>query len=498
MAKPASSPSPPNRKRGAESAIEAKPAGMPRLGDYGEALEYLQERVDLERVQVTPALREAYKLDRMRAILGAMGNPQDAVRCVHVAGTKGKGSTCEMTATCLEACGYTVGLYTSPHICDVRERIRLNRRLITPEAFARQVERAAQAAWGVAGAMGEATYFELMTAAAFAHFAEEAVDAAVIEVGLGGLLDCTNVITPEVAAVTTIGRDHTQILGTTLEEIATQKAGIFKPGVPALTVQQEPGVIKAMRAVAERVGAPLQVVGEDLEFSFRFEWKPGEGPTSIVTLATDRSNYDHVIVPLRGEHQAVNCGLALAILNKLSERGFNCPEASVLKGLERTELAGRFELAWPTPRVLLDGAHNPESMRALMKTIGAYMQYDSLVVIFGCAADKEIPTMLRSLAAGADKVIFTRAAGTPRAAAPEDLARIFAEVSDGKIAQVAPTFRDAIDLASRALGRGDLLCVTGSFYLVGEAKAHLEALRARRAAAGAGAAAGERPGGARR
>jgi dihydrofolate synthase/folylpolyglutamate synthase len=462
------------------------------MGDYAAALAYLRDRVDLERVRVTPELKHAYKLDRMRALLEALGNPQDAIRCVHVAGTKGKGSTCEMTATCLEACGYTVGLFTSPHISDLRERIRLNRRLISEASLTRLLERAAEAAAGLVPTLGETTFFELLTAVGFLHFAEEAVDVAVIEVGLGGLLDCTNVITPEVAAVTTIGLDHTAILGETVEEIAAQKAGIFKSGVPALTVQQEPGVIKAMRAVADRVGAPFQVVGQDVEFSFRFEWQAGEGPTGIVTLTTDRVNYDHVIVPLKGEHQAQNCGLALAILDKLSERGFHCPEDRVLAGLEQTTLPGRFELAWRSPRVLVDVAHNPDSMRALMKTIGAYMPYDSLVVIFGCAADKDADSMLRALAAGADKVIFTQAAGNARAAAPADLARRYAEISDGKLAQVAPNFPGAIDLASRALGRGDLLCITGSFYLVGEAKAHLKALEARRAATASSSGAGRR------
>lgn len=479
MSKPTSS-----RKKRTPAAVqlESKPRAAPQISDYAGALKHLYERVDLERVRVTPELRHEYKLDRMQALLEALGNPQEAIRCVHVAGTKGKGSTCEMTATCLEACGYTVGLYTSPHICDIRERIRLNRRLISEASLTELVRKVAKAGASIAGSMGEATFFEMMTAAAFLHFAEEAVDVAVIEVGLGGKLDCTNVITPEVSAVTTIGYDHVQILGDTLEKIATQKAGIFKPGVPALTVQQEPEALKALRAAAAEVGAPLQVVGEDIEFSFRFEWQAGEGPHALVSLNTDRSNYEHVTVPLKGEHQAINCGLALAILDKLSERGFNCKESKVMAGLEQTKLAGRFELALASPRVLVDGAHNPESMRALMKAIGAYMQYDSLVVLFGCAADKDADGMLKSLAGGADKVIFTQATGNARAANPQELARRFAEISGGKIAQVGKTFREAIDLAARALGRGDLLCITGSFYLVGEAKQHLAEREAARAA----------------
>lgn len=477
------------------SQVEAKPRGVsvPSINSIEAAHAYLLNRVDLERLKPTPATRDQYKLDRMRAILAQLGNPQDAVRCVHVAGTKGKGSTCEMVAACLESCGYAVGIYTSPHLVDMRERVRINRRLISEADFLALTRRVAKAAAAVEPGNGEATYFELLTALAFVHFAEQAVDAAVIEVGLGGKLDCTNVITPEVAAVATIGLDHTQILGDTVEEIAAQKAGIFKPGVPALAIQQDAKVLKVFRDIAEKVGAPLQVVGEDIEFSFRFEWPAGgvrssgrsaagAGQGGRVSLSTERSNYEHVAVPLKGEHQALNCGLALAILDKLSERGFSCPESRVLRGLESVDLRGRFEFALQSPRLLLDVAHNPDSMRALMKTIGACTQYDSLIVVFGCAADKDVDAMLRALGGGADKVIFTQATGNARAVNPAELQRRYADLG-GKMSQAAPTLREALDLASRAVGRGDLICVCGSFYVVGETKRLLAEAAARRAAA---------------
>ncbi|MGE3321872.1 MAG: folylpolyglutamate synthase/dihydrofolate synthase family protein [Phycisphaerales bacterium] len=467
-------------RRRASLEIEPKPRGTPEISTFDRAEAYLRDRVDLERIRVTSETRHEYKLDRMRAMLAALGNPQESVRCVHIAGTKGKGSTCEMTACSLEACGYTVGLFTSPHLCDVRERIRLNRRPISQEDFTGVIARVAQAS--AEAGMGEPTFFEVLTAAGFLYFAEQAVDVGVIEVGLGGLLDCTNVITPEVAAITTIGHDHTQILGSTLAEIAAQKAGIFKPGVPALTVEQEESALEAIRRVAGEVGAPLQVVGTDIEYSFRFEWQAGDGPSARVSLTSDRCNYEHVPVPLKGEHQAVNCGLALAILDKLTERGFHCPEDRVLRGLESTRLPGRFEEVGQSPRVVLDCAHNPESIRALMKALGAYVQFDSLVVLFGCAADKDIDSMLRALASGGDKVIFTRATGNPRSANPSDLARRYAEISGGKVAQVAQTFADGLELARRALDRGDALCITGSFYIVGEAKQILAQREAAKAA----------------
>lgn len=470
------------RKAGAE--VEAKsaagsrgvePAAAGGIGSYADALANLHQRIDMERERRAGAVRHAYKLDRMRALAQALGNPQDSIRAVHVAGTKGKGSTCEMAATCLEACGYAVGLYTSPHLTDIRERIRLSRKPVSQAAFTALTRSVAKAADKVAAKHGQATFFEMMTAMALVHFAEQAVDAAVIEVGLGGQLDCTNIITPEVAAVTTIGLDHTDILGKSIEEIAQQKAGIFKPGVPALTVAQAPAVLKVLREHAQKVGAPFFVIGEDIDFSFRFEWQAGVGPVARVSLTTERSNYEHIAVPLKGEHQAFNCGLSLAILDKLSERGFACPEAKVTRGLDLVSLPGRFELIPGSPRLLLDVAHNPDSIKALMKAIGAYVQYDSMITIFGCAQDKDAQGILRNLAMGADKVIFTRASGNSRAAKPQDLQRKYAEIS-GKSAQVAATLAEAIDLARRGAGRDDLVCITGSFYLVGEAKKMLAEL----------------------
>lgn len=448
--------------------VRAAGARAPSLTTFDDVLAYLYERVDLERARPTAATRHQYKLDRMRAILEALDNPHTGVRHVHIGGTKGKGSTCEMLATCLESCGYTVGLYTSPHLVSVRERVRLNRRFIDEADFVRLMQTCAKAAASVQKAHGDATFFELVTALAFVHFAEQAVDIAVIEVGLGGLLDCTNVITPEVAAVTMIGLDHTQILGDTHEEIAVQKAGIFKPGVPALTYEQNPAVAGVLRRCAETAGAPFHLLGRDIDFTYRAEGTPN-GLAMRCSLASERNNYEHITAPLRGEHQAWNCGLALAILDQLSSRGFNCPVSKVTRGMEMVRLPGRFEVAPGPVRLLLDGAHNTESMSALVKSISQNLRYDSLVVVFGCAADKDAAAMLRCLAMGADKVICTRAAGNARAADPHDLARTYHEIT-GRTAQQTRTLPEALDLAMRAAGRDDLVCVTGSFYLVGEAK----------------------------
>lgn len=443
--------------------------GAPAFSGYHAAVRYLTERVNVERMNAKQVDPRIFKLDRMRFILEAMGNPHESLKCVHVAGTNGKGSICAMTTTALRGCGYTVGLYTSPHLIDLRERVQINGNLMSHHAFTEHMGRVADAACTLPPKLGEPTFFELITAAAFSHFADQAVDVAVIEVGLGGKLDSTNVITPEVAAVGSISLDHTQFLGNTTPEIARQKAGIFKKGVPALTFDQDPKVIEAMREVAEEVGAPFEVVGKDIEYSSRFEANQQLGPHTRVGLSTPRNLYEHVPVPLPGEHQALNCGLVLAIIDKLSARGFDLPPSKVVLGLEQTTIPGRMEMIWKQPKIMVDGAHNPAALAALSKNIGAHVQYDSLIVIFGCAADKDIDKMLHSVALTGDKVIFTRVKGNTRAADPGDLARRFSDQS-AKMCQVAETLEDALKLASHAAGRDDLILITGSFYLVGEAK----------------------------
>jgi len=450
-----------------------------RFASYQTALKYLNDRVDVERMRPANVDRTVFRLDRMRAMMDALGNPERDVRCVHIAGSKGKGSASEMLASCLSSCGYTTGLYTSPHLTDVRERIRINNQWIDEDEFTAALGAAAAAAEAVEARHGQATYFELLTALALRFFAEHAVDAAVLEVGLGGRLDSTNVVTPEVCILTAIQLEHTQLLGSTLAEIAREKAGIMKPGVTAITFPQCDEVMNVFRQEADRVGAPLRVLGKEIDFSFRFEATPELGPHARVCLASPRTTYEHLAVPLKGEHQALNCGLALAALDHLRDRGFDTPERQVALGLAATPANGRLEQVWASPRILIDGAHTPDSLHALVKAIGAHIRYDSMVVIFGCAADKNVDGMLARIALGADKIIFTRSADNPRACDPAELQRRFAEKSH-KMTQVEPTLKDAINTAYRAVGRDDLILVTGSFYLAGEAKRLLAEAAAKR------------------
>lgn len=465
------------RGRKAVVEVESRPAKRRRgraFASYEAALAFLNETVNVERIRAHRVDPATFKLDRMRAMLEVEGNPHASLRCVHVAGSKGKGSVCEMVASCMRACGYAVGLYTSPHLVDVRERVRVSGEAISEGAFVAAMSRARDAAKAVAGAHGDATYFELMTMAAFIHFAEQAVDLAVIEVGLGGRLDSTNVITPVAVGLTAIQLEHTAILGDTLAKIAAEKAGIMKPGVPAVSVPQAPEVLEVFRAKAAEVGCDLAVLGQEIDFSVRFESAHQMGPHARVCVTTDVSLYEHLPAPLPGEHQAQNCGLALAILDRLRRSGMEAPERPVAEGLAKTPRRGRMEMVWPEPRIMIDGAHTHESIRGLIQALGATQKFDSLVVIFGCSADKNIPAMLDEVGRGADKIIFTRASNNPRAADPADLLRRFEEKHE-KMAQLEPTVKDAINAAYRAVGRGDLIVVTGSFHLAGEAKGLLEA-----------------------
>jgi dihydrofolate synthase/folylpolyglutamate synthase len=406
-----------------------------------------------------------FDLDRMRTLLRKLGNPQDKFRTVHVAGTKGKGSTCAMIAAMLEGNGYKVGFYSSPHLVDIRERIQINGEMIPHAEFARLVRMVEPM---VTKARPTPTYFDVLTAVAFKYFAEQKVDIAVIETGLGGRLDSTNVIKPEVTAITNISKDHMAQLGGTLEKIAEEKAGIFKAGIPAVTVMQPPEVEMVLKRVADKVAAPLDITGKTIEFSYRFESSRMLGPHNRVCLTTQNSKFEHLAVPLLGEHQALNCGLALAVIDRLKLRGLALNDARSMEGLAKTRLPGRMEQLSTNPRVLADGAHNAASIDAMMRAIGQHIPYDSMVVIFGCCGDKDVSGMLERITSGADKVIFTNV-NNIRTADPEELAARYVELY-GKMAQVAPNLSTALEIANRAVTKEDLICITGSFYLVGEAK----------------------------
>jgi dihydrofolate synthase / folylpolyglutamate synthase len=439
---------------------------------YDEAIKYLYNRTDYEQEKHLRYNIDTFNLKRMEQLLSFVGNPHTKADTVHIAGTKGKGSTATMLARMLEANGYKVGLYTSPHLIDLHERISVNSETISRSEMLNLMNRIYKAVEKVSKTSSP-TFFEIMTALAFMHFVDSKVDISVIETGMGGRLDSTNVIKPKVVGITSLSIDHVKQLGATIEEIAKEKAGIFKPGIPIVTVQQDPNALKVLKMHASAVKAPLSVTGIDIDFSHRFETSPEHGPHNRVCLTTPTSKFEHLRVPLQGIHQAINCGLALAMLDKLKSCGYEIDNDKTVAGLSQVKLPGRMEMICEDPRVLIDAAHNASSIRALMHAIGQSIAYDSMVVIFGCNEDKDIKGMLHELQFGADKVIFTRS-NSAKAMMPEELVEMYAAIS-GKMCQGASNLGEALRLAKSAVGKEDLICITGSFYLIGLAKVRFQA-----------------------
>ena len=439
---------------------------------YDAALRYLFAQTDYEQMLRVRYNRDTFNLNRMKGLLKKLGDPQKKIFAVHIAGTKGKGSTATMLASMLQACGYRVGLYTSPHICDIRERIMINGDMITQAALTRLIGKVQPIIEATSGA--KPTFFEIFTAMAFCHFVDQEVDIAVIETGLGGRLDSTNVLKPAVCGMTSISMDHMHQLGNTLTAIAGEKAGILKRDVPMVSVPQEPEAEKVLKKAAKDAHTRLLITGKDIEFSYRVESSRIDGCHARVCLTTPQSRFEHLPVPLPGEHQALNCGLALALLDQLKAGGMKIDDELAMDGLSKVYLPGRMEMICEDPRVLVDGAHNAASVQALMRAIGQHIPYDSMVLVFGCAADKDIAGMMGQISTGADKVILTRASGNPRAALPKDLAEAYEETS-GKVGQMADNLAEALQIANNAASREDIIVICGSFCLVGEAKKLLAA-----------------------
>jgi dihydrofolate synthase/folylpolyglutamate synthase len=439
---------------------------------YKQAISYLFEKTDYEKEERLRYNVTTFNLNRMKKLLSLVGNPHKKIPTVHIAGTKGKGSTATMIARMLEANGYKVGLYTSPHVLSFHERITINNEMISENELLGLLNRIYTSVEKLSQT-DEPTFFELLTAISFMHFVDKKVDIAVIETGLGGRLDSTNVIKPEVVGITSLSIDHQAQLGDTLAQIAKEKAGVFKPGVPIVTVEQKPEAMRVLRTEAAAIKAPLSVTGGDIDFSCRFEASREHGPHTRICLTTPTSKFEHLRVPLHGRHQATNCALALAIVDKLKASGYDIDNHKAAKGLDNVSLLGRMEMICEDPRILIDAAHNADSIEALMLAIGQSVPYDSMVVIFGCNNDKDVEGMLEKLQFGADKVIFTRSSSA-KAMSGDELAEIYTNIC-GKMCQSASSLGEALRLANSAIGKEDLICITGSFYLVGQAKERFQA-----------------------
>ncbi len=436
--------------------------------DYRQALAYLYSLTDYEKKGFAAYAPEFYNLERTLSLLALLDMPQSRYRAVHIAGTKGKGSTAAMIESVLRAAGYRTGLYTSPHLHTFRERIQVRGRLI-PEA---DVIRLVGVMQPLVDQVPEITTFEVMTGMAFAWFAEQEVEWAVLEVGLGGRLDATNVVTPEVSVITSISRDHTAILGDTLAEIASEKAGIVKPGVPVVSSPQEGEALEVIRAVCARKGAPLTLVGHDWRWEAALTHDAGQA----FSLYHDGDAMSGLWIPLLGAFQVENAATAVAVLSVLQERGLVLSQEAIRQGLSAVDWPGRMEVLARGPLVLADSAHNGDSARKLVAALKSSFEYERLFVVLGASADHLTAALLGALLDAADRAIATQAQH-PRAARPGLIVKRAAEL--GFSLTPVPSVPDALDMALDEAGPNDLICCTGSVFVAAEARAEMFARQGR-------------------
>ncbi len=430
---------------------------------YQQAVDYLQSLIDYERTPANAAMVRYLNLERMRALLRLAGSPERGLRFAHIAGTKGKGSTAAMTAQVLLAAGRRVGLYTSPHLVTFRERMQVNGVMIGEEAFARQMEAVQPAIEAMRAAQGAPSFFEVLTLLAVRWFAERQADIVVLETGLGGRLDATNVFTPLATAITTLALDHQTELGETLGQIAGEKAGIIKPGVPVVSAPQVPEAAEVLTRVAAEQGSPLYHVGEAIRLL------PGtriDLTGQCFSVAGRLARYTDLHCPLLGEHQQVNAAVAIGVLECLREAGEPVDAAAIRAGLAGVVWPGRLQIVRRRPLLVLDGAHDPAAIDALLHALTQYFPGHPRRFILAFLRDKDWPRMLRQLAPGAAEFILT-ASASPRAVPPELLLNEARAL--GVPAAGAPTIAVAVQQALAHADAGDLLCVTGSLYAVGEA-----------------------------
>lgn len=452
---------------------------MSYIGDRTSALDFLLGRVNYERTTSVPYAASHFKLDRMRRLLALVGDPHLGLKAVHLAGTKGKGSTAAMIAASLQAAGYRTGLYTSPHLERLEERFTIDGQQCSEAEFVslavelqQAVGRLESEATGAANFDANPTFFELTTALAMLHFARRGVTAAVLEVGLGGRLDSTNVCLPQVCVITSISFDHMRQLGNTLAAIAREKAGIIKAGVPVVSGVVVPEPCAVIEQIAASAPAPLWQRGREFDFQCapggeRFAYRE---PASPIWPALD-----DLAVGMLGEHQVANGAVAIAALARLCEQGWQIDAQHVRAGLARARCPARIEVLGQQPTTICDVAHNVASIAALIRVLDERFAAPRRILIFASSMDKDTRGMLHLLLPKFDRVILTRYVNNPRAVALEELAALAREEAAGGQAGDKPAHWETQPDPTAAWARArelatadDLVCITGSFFLAAE------------------------------
>ncbi len=401
-----------------------------------------------------------FGLTKVEEILEAVGNPHREIQAIHIGGTNGKGSTAAIIASILRREGYRVGLYTSPHLIRFTERMKVNEKEIEKEEVASLTEWMRERI-ETAGIAPPFTFFDFTTAMAFLYFKQKMVDLAVLEVGLGGRLDSTNVIDPLLSIITNIGKDHEDVLGKGVLRIAREKAGIIKESRPLITAATQPQVLRLFSKICREKKAPFFRVGKEFRYVLA-----GEGSFSYEGL---HRKLWGLSLNLRGSHQMINATAALGAMEILDDLGYRVSNDAMTEGLKEVDWPGRLEVVCSSPRVLLDGAHNPDGALSLKESLEKDFQYHHLILLIGIMKDKDVHSILHSLSPLAGRIILTRP-GTDRAASPALLRKALGR--NGKKAEVIEDFRKAIDRGLSLTGEEDILCITGSLYTVGEARSY--------------------------
>jgi len=432
------------------------------MATYAEALDYIY---DLTKYGIKLGLKN------INYLLYLLGEPHKKLKIIHVAGTNGKGSTSSLISSILQSDGHKVGLYTSPHLVNFTERIKINHKSIDRKKVSELLERIKPSIEKVANtpSFGHPTFFEVITSMAFLYFFKEQVDFLVLEVGLGGRLDATNVCEPLISVITHLDYDHMDKLGNSLEEIAREKGGIIKPEGIVISSKQYEEAYNEIKKIANEKNSLIYSVGR--EISYKIVKSDIKGV--IFNLKGIYHNYKNLHTPLLGRHQADNATTAITTIEALKIRGVKISEKAIRAGLKKVKLTGRLEIIQNNPTLILDGAHNPSGIRIVRQALKEIFSYHRLILVLAIFADKDYKKMIQIIAPKADLIITTKAK-SPRAAPPQVIAKEVAQYIEQNKIIVTENIPQAINCALSNSKKGDLICITGSLYTVGEAKRYFK------------------------